>query len=117
MNPELYFTLGVATAGVLSNILYRSMTLKDITITVKDKYKYMTIPANNHVMNNFNIVDMNNTIYNIPYSILALQFDAHEKWIGMQAGKKYAIKTWGVRIPILNIFPKIYNIKEIDTDL
>jgi hypothetical protein len=109
--------IGMITGfGILSsNLMYRYFTLSEDTLTLKNKYVYTSILGWDMVCStqNFNFVSETGNIYNIPNSILALQFDAEDKWARLNEKSTYKIRYWGIRQPFLSLFPRVYDISLI----
>lgn len=114
-----YFTIGFMVTGIVTNVLYRYNTRSDGIIKVKDKYTFTRVSGSNgntYSSQQFTIVDNNDKIYTIPYSVLSLQFDAEDKWSKMAIGKIYRIQYWGIRQPFLGLYPRIDGITEVTDD-
>jgi hypothetical protein len=106
-------------AGLATNLLYRYHTRSDGIIHVKDKYMYTRLSSSNgntYSTQQFTIVDKEDKLYTIPYSVLSLQFDAEDKWSKMAIGKTYRIQYWGIRQPLLGLYPRIDSITEVQND-
>lgn len=114
-----YLPIGFMVTGIVTNLLYRYNTRSDRIINVKDKYSYTRVFGNNgHIQSSqqFTIIDKDEKLYTIPYSVLSLQFDAEDKWSKVMVGKSYHIKYWGIRQPLLGLYPRIDDIIEINDD-
>lgn len=114
-----HITIGFMAAGLATNLLYRYHTRSDCIIDVKDKYTYTHVSSSNgatYSHQQFTIVDKEDKLYTIPYSVLSLQFDAEDKWSKMIIGKTYHIQYWGIRQPFLGLYPRIDEITEVHSD-
>lgn len=114
-----YLTVGCMVAGLATNLLYRYQTRSDCIIHVKDKYTYTRVSSSNgttYSNQQFTVVDKEDKLYTIPYSVLSLQFDAEDKWSKMVIGKTYHIQYWGIRQPFLGLYPRIDGITEVQND-
>jgi len=110
-----YIAVGFMVTGVLTNLIYRYKTRSDGTIYVKDKYTYVRLSSSNnhaHSSQQFTLIDKDNNLYTIPYSVFSLQFNAEDKWAKVETNKKYHIKYWGIRMPLLGLYPRIDHISE-----
>jgi len=111
-----FITVGLMVSGLATNLLYRYHTRSDCIIHVKDKYTYTRVSSSNgttYSTQQFTIVDKEDKLYTIPYSVLSLQFDAEDKWSKIVIGKSYHIHYWGIRQPFLGLYPRIDCITEV----
>jgi hypothetical protein len=53
------------------------------------------------------IVDTNNVVYEVSNSILLLKMNAAENIAQLKPGSKYVVKGYGVRVPVLSLYPVI----------
>ncbi len=56
------------------------------------------------------IADKNNTIYEVSNSILLLKMNAAENIAKLDVGKKYVVKGYGIRVPLIGLYPKIVEV-------
>lgn len=110
-----HITVGLMATGLITNLLYRYSTRSEGTLHIKDKYMYTRVSGTNrnvYASQQFTVVDQNDTLYTIPYSLLSFQFDAEDKWSKLVIGKTYQVKYWGIRQPMLGLYPRIDEIVE-----
>lgn len=98
MGSKVKISLGLLTAGTIISGLLVYNTKFEKNIIVKQKYT---------------IVSNNNEIFKMNRYIWYRTFDPTEKWVKIQENEKNRIKGWGLRIPMLNIYPNITEIVEI----
>lgn len=113
-----YLPIGFVVTGV-TNMLYHYHTRSDGIIHVNDKYSYNRVYSNSgHIRSSqqFTIIDKDEKLYTIPYSVLSLQFDAEDKWSKMMVGKSDHITYWGICQPLLGLYPRIDGITEVQSD-
>ena len=73
-------------------------------ITIKDKYiRYRK-------SSNYNVVDSEGNIYKVDNVWFKGDFDRAEDYQRLEKGKKYNVTGYGVRVPMLDMYPKIYRI-------
>tara|TARA_B110000027_G_C15839697_1_gene177869 strand:- start:48 stop:401 length:354 start_codon:yes stop_codon:yes gene_type:complete len=72
-------------------------------ITIKDKYTRYRKGGSN-----YNIVDMENNIYQIGNVWFKFDFNRAEDYNKLEKNKTYNIKGYGIRIPILDMYKNIY---------
>jgi hypothetical protein len=53
------------------------------------------------------IVDINHKVYEVSNSILLLKMNAAENISILKPGSKYIVKGYGVRVPLLSLYPII----------
>lgn len=113
IRPRLNFA---ASESIVTNImiggaalschgLYTFVTKTEDTIQVEDKYTMVT-----DGFTNFMVVDDKQKHYRVNTSIWFWKWDAIEDWHGMQKGKTYAIKSYGIRFPVFGFFPNIVKV-------
>ncbi len=98
-NSELAPFIAVA---VISHPIYVYGTTYTKEITVTKKYKY-TSNGNTEFM----IIDRNNCHYNVGNSFWYWKWDSIEDWSNIDETEGYKIKYYGVRFPLLGLFPVI----------
>ena len=62
---------------------------------------------------NYNIVDDNGIIYKIDNVWFKGDFNRAEEYAKIKENKKYTVKGYGVRLPFLDMYHKIYDVKPI----
>jgi hypothetical protein len=102
-------TLGISLIGLpTANLVYLMTTRNSDTVEVKSKYQDVQ-----HGHTHYQFTGTNDKIYNIPHSVWMWQWDVQEKWTRLNPGSKYNIHYWGVRIPALGLFPRVYRVSEV----
>ena len=76
-------------------------------IVIKDKYTYTS-----RGMTQFMIVDISGKHYNVNNSIWFNKWDSIEDWTNIEQGQTYKASIYGIRIPILGVFPNIFKIDQ-----
>ena len=96
--------IALIVLSILINIglFFGTHFTKDITI--KDKYiRYRK-------SSNYNVVDSEGNIYKVDNVWFKGDFDRAEDYQRLEKGKKYNVTGYGVRVPMLDMYPKIYRI-------
>ena len=91
-------------SSIIFNIVLYYTTHFEKTITIKDKYTRYRKGSN------YNVVDENNTIYHVDNIWFKLDFNRAERYNKLEKGKKYKIKGYGIRIPMIDIYKNIYKV-------
>ena len=78
---------------------------------IQVKNKYIKFNKKNFDKNSYMILDNNNTIYLVGDKWWIGSFRNAENWNYLEINKKYNIKGYYTRIPILDIYPIIYSIE------
>tara|TARA_B100000123_G_C25732476_1_gene429905 strand:- start:1324 stop:1698 length:375 start_codon:yes stop_codon:yes gene_type:complete len=79
-------------------------------IVVKEKYTRYRKKASN-----YNIVDENGIIYKIDNVWFKGDFNRADEYAKIEENKKYKVKGYGIRLPILEMYYKIYDVKSISS--
>ena len=99
----LFILIIIVIIPAIINIVLYYITHFEKTITIKDKYtRYRRYGSN------YNIVDENNTIYQVGNVWFKMNFDRAEDYNKLEKGKKYKVKGYGIRLPMLDTYKKIY---------
>ena len=61
------------------------------------------------------IVDTNNNVYEVSNSLLLLKMNAAENIANLKPGSKYIVKGYGVRVPILSLYPVITQVAAVSS--
>ena len=93
----------IAIPILFSVILYYSTKFTK-QITIKEKY----IRYRNNA-SNYNIVDSLGNIYQIDNLWFKGDFNRAEDYHGLTIGKTYNINGYGIRVAMIDMYPKIYN--------
>jgi hypothetical protein len=92
---------------IIINIIFYYTTQFKKTIIIQDKYTIYRKYASN-----YNIVDDNDTIYKIENIWFKGDFNRADEYAIFRIGKKYKVKGYGKRIPLLNMYKSIYQIEQ-----
>jgi hypothetical protein len=97
---QVYLSLVLSVLIIYSIYLYATAFKKSVTITQKNQY------AQGKYMNN-TVIDENGNVYAVTNLLPVLHFRAPEVWNTITIGKTYTVKGYGIRIPILGMYPII----------
>lgn len=97
--------IALIVLSILINIglFFGTHFTKDITI--KDKYIRYRKSASN-----YNVVDSEGNIYKIDNVWFKGDFNRAEDYQRLEKGKTYKVTGYGVRVPMIDMYPKIYRI-------
>ena len=98
--PAIVFTTGVSMIGC--NFLYAIFTREEKEIIVKKKYKF-----DRSGFTDFMVIDSNGKHYNLNNSLWYWKWDSIEDWHSIKEQQKLNTLTYGLRVPILGLFPNI----------
>ena len=90
----------------LSHYIYTRLTIQKIKITIKSKYIFYDR------MYKLMISSTDGKIYNVGNNLWYMHFTSSEMWESLKEGKTYNLTTFGRRIPILDMYPVIYQINQ-----
>ena len=93
---------GVVSLGIIGHASYTLKTTKHKIITVHKKYKF-----SNNGFTEFMIIDEKGNHYNVTNSIWYWKWDSIEDWHSIKEEQKLHTLTYGLRVPILGLFPNI----------
>lgn len=99
-NQAVLFTSSVTMIGC--NLFYAIFTREEKEIIVKKKYKF-----DRSGFTEFMIIDSNDKHYNLNNSLWYWKWDSIEDWHSIKEEQKLNTLTYGLRVPILGIFPNI----------
>ena len=99
-NPVVLLTS--AATMISSNFFYAILTREEKEIIVKKKYKF-----DRSGFTEFMIIDSNDKHYNLNNSLWYWKWDSIEDWHSIKEEQKLNTLTYGLRVPILGIFPNI----------
>ena len=109
METYKYFITGFIIifliSTIISVILYFT-THFEKTIQVKEKYVQGFRRGGRYY-----IVDTDNNVYKLVDTWFLGEFDRGNDYAKITAGNSYKIKGYGVRIPFLSYFPKVYDVQ------
>ena len=91
--------------SIIVNIVLYYITHFEKTITIKDKYTRYRGNGSN-----YNIVDTDNNIYQAGNVWFKLDFNRAEEYNKLEKGKKYTVKGYGIRIPMIDMYQNIYQV-------
>ena len=98
--PAIVFT---TSASMIScNFLYAIFTREEKEIIVKKKYQF-----DRSGFTDFMVIDSNGKHYNLNNSLWYWKWDSIEDWHSIKEEQKLNTLTYGLRLPILGLFPNI----------
>lgn len=103
---DIQTKLRIVAFMALCHCTYAMLTSKDETIIVDDKYQIVRNGSTE-----FMIVDNNKNHYNVNNSLWFNKWDSIEDWNRIKVGNKLVINYYGIRSPLLGLFPNIYKTK------
>ena len=92
---------------VINVVLFHTNHFEKV-IVIKEKYTRYRKKASN-----YNIVDENGTLYKIDNVWFKGDFNRADEYAKIEENKKYRVKGYGVRLPFLGMYHKIYDVKEV----
>lgn len=99
-NPFILFSTSVTM--ISCNLFYAIFTSEEKEIIVKKKYKF-----DRSGFTEFMIIDSNDKHYNLNNSLWYWKWDSIEDWYSIKEEQKLNTLTYGLRVPILGMFPNI----------
>ena len=103
---ELKMYIQVFLVICLIFYIYYGLTAFKRTIEISQHIDYVSGYGRMLYASNM-IADKNNTIYEVSNSILLLKMNAAENIAKLEVGKKYVVKGYGIRVPLIGLYPKI----------
>lgn len=94
--------------SLLSTVVLYFATGFEKTIIVKEKYTRYRKGGSN-----YNIVDTDNNIYQIGNVWFKGDFNRADDYALLNEGDRIEVKGYGIRIPFLNMYKNIYEIKKV----
>lgn len=91
---------------IIVNVILYFTTSFEKVITVQEKYTRYRKGGSN-----YNVVDTDNTIYKLDNVWFKGDFNRADEYVQFKIGKKYKVKGFGKRVPFLNMYKKIYEVK------
>lgn len=101
---SLLFLFGLIIFTIIFNILYQYGTRFEKIITVDEKYTYGKGSGNSQ-----SVSDKENNIYFVRDSIYFLHFSSLEVFNSLDVNGRYKISGFGVRVPVLGLYPIVIN--------
>jgi hypothetical protein len=96
-------------AILIAHIALLLFTRFDSVITIKSKMPYSQGGGRYLSVSNV-VMDENGNAYSIYNVLLLMHFTSAEVWASLEEGKKYRVKGYGIRVPILGWFPNITSV-------
>ena len=97
---------------LLISALYTYLTPFERRVTVKEKYNYASGAGKGLQVRN-SIYTTDGKVYVISNSLWRWFFRSAELLLSIEINKTYDVKGFGLRIPILGLFPVIIDAKEV----
>lgn len=88
---------------LLIQLIYLLFTKFERVIVVKSKEGY----GARHGSRDQLVTDESGQVYIVSNALLLLHFTSAELFNNLEVGKRYTIKGYGLRIPVLGMFPNI----------
>jgi hypothetical protein len=108
-NPFTLFTTSVTM--ISSNFFYATLTREEKEIIVKKKYKF-----DRSGFTDFMVIDSNGKHYNLNNSLWYWKWNSIEDWHSIKEEQKLQTLTYGLRVPILGMFPNIVSCQNAKAD-
>ena len=108
MNFELLLAkifIGIIIISIVGNFIYFYNSTFEKDIIVKEKYNRY-----NNKSTDYFVVASDNTIYNVVNVWWKGDFNQADDYAKLDAGKTYHVKGYGIRVPFLGMYHKIYDI-------
>lgn len=104
-------TFIVATCTILFLLCLFSgyLNSKTVQITVKDKYV-----KNYNDTSTYIVVDTDNNTYKITDLFFKFKFNSTDIYNNLDVGKKYEVKTTGIRLRLFSTYPNINEIQLLE---
>ena len=99
-DPAVVFTTGVSM--ISCKFLYAIFTREEKEIIIKKKYQF-----DRSGFTDFMVIDSNGKHYNLNNSLWYWKWDSIEDWYLIKEEQKLNTLTYGLRVPILGMFPNI----------
>ena len=101
----IVFFIIIITLSFLVNVILYFVSSFEKDIVVKEKYiRYRRRSSNYH------IVAEDGTIYQIKNVWFKGDFNRADDYVKLEVGKKYHVKGFGYRVPMLDMYQGIYEI-------
>ena len=97
--------VGLVIFAILLNFILYFATHFTKDITIKDKYIRYRRSASN-----YNVVDTNGNIYKVGNVWFKGDFNRAEDYQRLEKGKTYKVTGFGIRVPLLDMYPSIYKV-------
>jgi len=97
--------IGIFIIGIVGNFIYFYNSTFEKDIVVKEKYNRYRSKSTDYF-----VVATDNTIYNVVDVWWKGEFDQADDYAKLDAGKTYRVKGYGIRVPFLGMYHKIYDI-------
>ena len=108
-NPwKFYLYLALAILAV--QLVYVYATRFERTIKIAEKYHYADGRGRSLALNNA-VVDDTGKVYRVANSLFLLEFRSAEALLSIKPNQSYKVKGYGIRIPILGMFPTIVRVE------
>ena len=101
--------IGIIIIGIVGNFIYFYNSTFEKDIVVKEKYITTTYSKYSNTTNYF-IVSNDDKIYNVVDVWWKGDFNEADDYAKLDVGKTYRVKGYGIRVPFLGMYHKIYDI-------
>jgi hypothetical protein len=103
---DLFFRIPIGISLFGGNAFYSYGTKNVATIEIEKTYIYTK-----NGFSDFMVIDKMGKHYNVGNNFWFWKWDSIEDWNRLNKNDKIDVKYYGYRIPLLGIFPNIYEIK------
>lgn len=106
--PYYYFLMGLSFIFIFSTVLGIVLyftTHFEKTIQVKEKY------VQGRRRGGYFVVDTDNNVYKLVDTWFIGEFNRASDYAKLTTGSSHKVKGYGVRIPVIGQFPRIYNVQ------
>lgn len=93
---------------IVGHGIYTYSTSKTEHITIKNKYTFCR-----NGFTEFIVVDTNGNHYNVNNSVWYWKWNSIEDWNNMETTQSLSIRYYGIRWPLLGLFPNIVRSEEL----
>ncbi len=97
--------IGIFIISIVGNFIYFYNSTFEKDIIVKEKYNRF-----NSKTTDYFVVATDDTIYNVVNVWWKGEFNQADDYAKLDAGKTYHVKGYGIRVPFLGMYHKIYDI-------
>ena len=103
---QIKWYIYILLAFILINVLYVWLTPFEKMVIINSKSEYA---SGKYLYNT--VSDKTDKVYQVANSWPLLHFTSAEVFLKIEEQKQYKIKGYGIRVPILSLYPNITSIK------
>lgn len=105
---EIKWILIIMFGYFILSAIYVYLTVFQKEIVIEEKNTYGSSGANNQ-----KISDTDGNVYVVENSLYMMQWESIELFNKLDVGKKFKVKGYGIRVPMLGMIPNIVSAEEI----